>query len=119
MKLKIKQLRKEKKLTQEQLASKIGISVRMYSEYENETAEISVQKLKNIADSLQVSIYDLICIEDTINMVNEPGEKYEVGKPLNKDIKDQLIELLRDQNKELASDKHFLQKIIEKKFDLE
>lgn len=117
MYLKIKELRKKNNLTQDELASKIGVSVRMFSEYEKGTAEISIQKLKNIADSLNVTLYELIGLNDEnkLKIINEPPEHYN----LQPTIKDELIQFLKSENLELKKDKNFLQKIIEKKFDLE
>lgn len=87
MYLKIKEIRKNKNLTQEQLASKIDVSVRQFSDYEKQIADIPLKKLKNIDDVLDCSIFDLIQLSeeeenvlqknnDIFHTLNEPEETY-------------------------------------------
>lgn len=49
----IKELRKEKKLTQQQAADMLGISVRSYKSYENESSKIGTLKYNYILDRLK------------------------------------------------------------------
>ena len=49
----IKELRKEKKLTQQQVADMVGISIRSYKTYENDESKINTIKYKFIYDTLQ------------------------------------------------------------------
>ena len=51
----LKWLRKQKKLTQEELASELGITKRGYQRIENEEVQIKPQKLKVLADYFGVS----------------------------------------------------------------
>ena len=46
----LRTLRKQKKLTQEELASKLGITKRSYQRIEAEEVQIKPQKLKALAD---------------------------------------------------------------------
>lgn len=115
--LNIKKLRKEKKLTQQELADKIGVSVRMYSEYENETTDIGIKKLQNIAESLQCSILDLINTpkaylpsEDIIRIASEPNSLEELLQ-----FQKQVIKDLNKDKEELRNDKKILQEIIDHK----
>ncbi len=58
--LKIKDIRAQKGLTQDDVVAKTGISKRTYVDYENEKTDIPLDKLRKIAIALEVSISDLI-----------------------------------------------------------
>lgn len=100
MLFKIKELRKGKGLTQSELAGKIDVSVRTFSEYENETSDIPFKKLQNIAEILEVSIFELI-IDDKKGK-EELKEKTKLSQA---DFREKLIEVLEIQNSDLKNDK--------------
>lgn len=52
----LKTLRKEKKLTQKELAEQIGIKQNSYSDWENGKTEPSFENLIKLADLLEVSL---------------------------------------------------------------
>ena len=52
----LKRLRKEKKLTQKELAEQIGISQKSYSHWETGKNEPSLENLIKLVDLLEVSI---------------------------------------------------------------
>ena len=119
MLLKIKELRKQKKLSQIDLAEKIEVSVRMFAEYENETTDIPLKKLKKIADILEVNLNDLFYKENINEIVNEPRGIYRIE---NKDLlesknetiaalKNNIDGLIKDKQK-LENDKDFLKNVI-------
>lgn len=56
----LKELRKEHKLTQTEIAKKINISQRAYSFYENGEREPSIETLINIAELYQIPIDILV-----------------------------------------------------------
>lgn len=56
----IKNARKEKKLTQEQLGKKLGISGAMVSQFENSKTPPKIQTLKKIAFALDISPLSLM-----------------------------------------------------------
>lgn len=58
--LNIKEIRKKKKLTQDELVSLTGIKKRTYVDYENGKADIPLSKLQIIAKTLNVSVSNLI-----------------------------------------------------------
>lgn len=60
----IRQKRKEKGLTQEQLALKAGITASSVSHYENNQREPRIRALKQIAKALECSLYDLLGEEE-------------------------------------------------------
>lgn len=57
--LKIKELRLEKGLTQDEVSHRTGIPKRTYVNYENEIADVPFKKLQDIAIALEVSIAQL------------------------------------------------------------
>ena len=56
----IKELRVEKKFTQEQLSKKLGISQRAYSHFETGTRGIPIEVLIKLADIYRVSLDYLV-----------------------------------------------------------
>ena len=60
---KLRKYRKEKKMSQAELASFLGLSQRTVSHYENGSAEPSLQSLYDICMTLQVSADELLGIE--------------------------------------------------------
>jgi transcriptional regulator with XRE-family HTH domain len=85
MLLKIKEFRKLKKMSQQNLADKIDVSVRMFGDYEKQTADIGLLKLQKIAEILEVSIFDLVELSDT--------EKQYVATPLQSNCEEKIKEL--------------------------
>lgn len=74
---KIKNLRKEKGLTQEQLADLINIGRSALSLYEIEARQPDPETLKNIADTLNVSTDFLLGRTDTtVEKISETGPVY-------------------------------------------
>lgn len=68
----LKKIRKEKKLTQEELAKKIGVSKASFSRYESGEANVSVGKIIELCKILDVSSDELLGIsERNENEVNE------------------------------------------------
>lgn len=58
--MRLKELRKEKKLSQEQIAKILSVTQRTYGGYELETSEPSIQTLCNLADYYNVSLDYLV-----------------------------------------------------------
>ncbi len=56
----IRQLRKEKGLTQTELAESLGKSLRVVQKYENGEIDISISTITNIAEVLDVSSADIL-----------------------------------------------------------
>ena len=63
--------RKERKLTQEELASKTGLSKRMIAYYETKAVKPPVDKIDTIAKALNVSINDLLGKQEPTSIQNE------------------------------------------------
>ena len=62
----LKELRKEKKLTQGELAKKIGVHYRTLQNWENNKAEIKSDKAQLLADELGVSVGYLLGYSDNV-----------------------------------------------------
>ena len=80
----LKQLRMEKKMTQQEVADLIGISLRSYKSYENEKEKQNTIKYKYIIEQLcKINYIDeetgLLELEDIVKKCSEVFEKYEVN----------------------------------------
>jgi len=84
----IKEIRKKAKLTQDELAKKVGISKNGLWNYENDKREISIELIHKIADTLEVPISEI---------VEEENPYRKLDKKV-KDIKLVLLEAYRDLN---------------------
>lgn len=60
----IKMFRKEKGLTQKELAEKLGVSASMIGQYETNVRKPKFETLKNFSEALGINITDLIDIHD-------------------------------------------------------
>ena len=63
--MKLKELRKENKLKQKQVAEYLNVAESTYRGYENETSEPPIETLKKIADYYHVTL-DFLCEHKTI-----------------------------------------------------
>lgn len=73
----IRNLRKKKSITQEQLADRLGLKRSIISKYENGIVDINLSTIKKIADILEISTTDLI----------EGGQFVDENFDINEDIK--------------------------------
>lgn len=71
----IKEIRKKNKLTQDELAKKVGISKNGLWNYENDKREISIELIQKIADTFNVPLSDLIEEENPIRKTQKEIEK--------------------------------------------
>jgi transcriptional regulator with XRE-family HTH domain len=106
--LKIKQLREEKNLSQEELGAAIGVSKQMISHYENGENTPRFKTLEKIAVYFNVDPSELLTSKNT-STVNESVPAYgkieklereneALKKELN-ELKDKLIQILLNQKK--------------------
>lgn len=61
--IRLKQLRKQKKLTQQELADSIGMTRRGYQNWENEVNQLSIGKAKKLAEYFGVSVGYLLGLD--------------------------------------------------------
>lgn len=113
----IKRFRELKNFTQEHIAEKLGISQNSYSRLENETVKISTDRLKEIAQILDVPAEYLINTEAPVyNFSNNASIRY-AGQFENiyddqKELLHKTIEVLEAQLKELNEDRKRLLELI-------
>ncbi len=62
---KIKQLRTAKELTQQDMADKLGMVLKTYQNFENGITKLDYERLKLVAQLLEVDVEDLINAEDS------------------------------------------------------
>jgi len=63
----IKNIRKEKRLTQKEVANKLYISREMYSKYESRKAEITLDLFLKIVQVLEIDILDILSIKPNVS----------------------------------------------------
>ena len=68
--LKLKNLRKNEHITQEELTKKIGINLSTYKQYETNRTEPDIETLKKIADYFDVSL-DYLCDRPRPNFIDK------------------------------------------------
>ena len=90
---KIKQLRKEKKLTQEELAEKIGISKRTLANWEDGVSSIKENKLKILCEIFDVDVPYLLGYNTVKNETD-----------IKASVLDEALEKLRTINNMLSSE---------------
>ncbi len=79
----LKELRKEKKLSQKEIAKEMSISEKTLSRWENGESQIKPEKAQQLADYFGVSVGYLLGYSDFIDtqeLVKKTHEKYPVDK---------------------------------------
>jgi|GEM_PF-5508544 DNA-binding helix-turn-helix protein len=115
--LRIKEIRKDKKLSQKVIAAKIGVSERTFIDYENEKADVSLQVLRKIADALECSIIDLI---EKVNVQqsnsighNVLGDRNKVGH-IDNEILGLLRAQLEEKDRKISEKDEYIKTLVEK-----
>ena len=67
----IKKLRENKGLSQQQLADQLSISLKTYQNFENGITKLDLDRLKEVATKLEISVEELINIGDEGVYINE------------------------------------------------
>lgn len=115
----IRALRKEKGLTQQELAQKLGVSASMVGQYETNVRKPKLETLEKFASSLGVSITEIVDISDVSPSLNAaipllhkcediitrstPGETIILSDEERSQIR-QLAELVGNVSEELSND---------------
>ena len=84
----IKELRKSKSLTQDELAAKSNLSKNAIWNYENNKRQPNIETLKKIANALDIPVSELL--GEPVSMFSGPGGeqlKRALLMPINNDIK--------------------------------
>lgn len=91
----IKTLRKDRGITQAQLAEKIDKTIEMISHLENCSAATKLTTLEDIAKALDVNIYELFIEDDTILIKDISPEMLSIIKELKKQTPENLDNLCK------------------------
>jgi transcriptional regulator with XRE-family HTH domain len=67
---KIRKVRSLRRLSKENLAAELGISQKAYSKIENGSTEVTVSRLQKIADTLGISLAELLSFDDKLMFNN-------------------------------------------------
>ena len=95
---KLKEIRKDRNLTQEQLANKANISVRTIANYESGKREPNVEILVKICNALNIQVNDLFDNNDIVEINKNEISKIDETYSILKEIDTSLLEI---KNKEL------------------
>lgn len=112
---KIKKLREQSDLTQQEMADKMNMHLKTWQKVENGITKLDIERLQLIADILETTIEDLINVEDSvyINAIrdNEVGfnnssvtinHKSEEEKNLYERLITEKDKIIADKDKEIA-----------------
>ncbi len=123
----IKKVRELKGYTQEYMADRLGVSQRTYCSIEKENKKIDTERLQNIAEILEVSIFDLLNFNDRIFFSNNKCTHFGAGVAMYSTVHSgtgEQLEKYEEQMKEMRSEIHhlreqvnFLQELIQKQFN--
>ena len=116
----IKTIRERKNLTQEFVANQLGMSQNNYSNIENGTVKLTIDRLIEISKILDVSAEELIANESqTFNFHNSNIEKFygyiENLQEENKELTHTTIKILSDQITYLQKENERLYNLLESK----
>ena len=71
----LSKLRKERELTQNYIAEKVGVTSQAVSKWENNLATPDIDILVKLSDIFSVSLDELLGKEKTTSFVNKPSKK--------------------------------------------
>lgn len=91
----IKQFRKNKKITQKELAEKIGVTDSAITKYEKGDREPNIETLNKIATALGVTINDLVKNEEKASNKNSIGIRF-LDRSKLPDEKEQIIKVVEE-----------------------
>jgi transcriptional regulator with XRE-family HTH domain len=117
--VKIKKIRESNNYTQEYISNKLNISQNTYSKIETGGIKLTVDRLKQISEVLDVTVEDILNNEtQTFNFHNSNIDKFygyiETLHEDNKELLQTTIKLLNEQITYLKSENEKLLKIISK-----
>ena len=102
--LRIKKIREFRNFTQQYLADKLDISQNAYSKIENGTTKLTIDRLEQVANLLDVPIESILSSEKQVFNVENNAKFYAYIENLheeNKEILQHQVEFLQQQNEKL------------------
>lgn len=82
----LKELRKEKKLSQKEIAKEMSISEKTLSRWENGESQIKPEKAQQLADFFGVSVGYLLGYEDLLDQIEEVDSELSKGMTIAKNL---------------------------------
>jgi len=120
---KIKKLREQSGLTQQEIADKLNVHLKTWQKIENGVTKLDIERLQKIAEILETTVEDLINVEDSVYISeikdNDVGfnnssitinHKSEEGKNLYERLIVEKDKTITDKDKEIA----FLRELLKK-----
>lgn len=120
---KIKRLREQSDLTQQEMADKLNMHLKTWQKIENGVTKLDIERLQLIADVLETTIEDLINVDDSVYISaikdNDVGfnnssvtinHKSEEEKNLYERLIAEKDKIITDKDKEIA----FLRRLLDK-----
>ncbi len=104
--LKIRNIRELRNLTQEYIASQLNISLRAYSKIESGETQLTIKRLNEISEILEVSAIELLSFDEKNIFQNFTGTNKTLTSQSSEDVVGQLKEIiffLKEQNNTLLS----------------
>jgi len=114
---KIKRIRELKGLSQAEVAEKLHISQRAYSDIENDKTKIDLERLELLAATFEIAPVDLLTFDEKKifnNVFNDTSHGYFADKIITDDFENERSSY-RDQIKHLQEEIAFLRKLIEER----
>lgn len=120
---KIKQLRQARELTQENMAEKLSISLKAYQNFENAITKLDFERLKQVAEILEIELEELINAEDNgvyiaeikNNSVGYNGSNVTINEAESsseRELFEKIIEAKDEQIKQLTKTNDLLQQLL-------
>jgi transcriptional regulator with XRE-family HTH domain len=111
--LKLKQLRELKNLTQEHIATQLGLSTRAYSKIESGETQLTITRLNEISKILEIDPIEVLGFDhqQIFNNCSQEGDKNTIGTT-NNYIPEKLIEQYEKRIQQLESEVVFLRTLV-------
>jgi transcriptional regulator with XRE-family HTH domain len=113
---KLRKLREERHLSQQQVADSIGVGQNTYSRWESDLSTFKIEYLTKIANVFKIEPIELVSSDTNFSVVNNTNNKdssingfnvYLDMKDIYKDLldsKDEIIRILKEENGRLKKD---------------
>lgn len=114
---KIKKLRELRNYTQEYMASQLNMSAAGYGKIERNESEVSYQKLKKIAEILEITAEDISNFNEKLVfniMHNQTGNGYVVNNGVSELEKKLYEQIINQQQEEIKTLKSIIEKLLDK-----
>lgn len=106
----LRKLRRDKDLTQQNVADELGIDITTYNRYEKDASSIQVDMLQKIAAFYKMSMSDLLSYTDRPGLLEEPKFEFVKKRTVTVQVEldgrettvDQWVETLKKVNAALA-----------------